>query len=148
VLYFGHLLLPVLVDKELVVQLLEVLLKLFVLGDRPLPPVFMGRGLQLGVLHLMLLPLVLLLPLWELGLPGLAHALLLVLVLVGANMRLVVALLQVLVCDWLLLQALVGTGLILVLQRLVLGGKGMLPVGRDLRLLILARVLLLICGTL
>jgi predicted membrane protein len=53
------------------------------------------------VLQLMLLPLLLLLPLWDLRLPGLARAMLLVLVpvLVGTDMRLVVALLQVLVGD-------------------------------------------------
>jgi hypothetical protein len=35
------------VDKELVMVMMGVLLKLLVLfGDRPLLPVFMGRGLQ------------------------------------------------------------------------------------------------------
>jgi hypothetical protein len=44
-LVLGQLLLPVLVDKELVVLLLGVLLKLSVLlGDRPPLPVFMGNG--------------------------------------------------------------------------------------------------------
>jgi hypothetical protein len=107
------------------------------------------------VLQLMLLPILLLLPLWELRLPGLARALLLVLVpvLVGKGMRLVVALLQVTIGDWLALQEPVGKGLtlvtvMLVQQRLVLVGKGLLLVNRDLRLLILALVLLLISGTL
>jgi hypothetical protein len=49
----------------------------------------------------MLLPLLILVPLWELRLPGLARTLLTVLVpvLVGTYMRLVVALLYVLVGD-------------------------------------------------
>jgi hypothetical protein len=81
VLGLRQLLLPVRVDKELVVPLLGVLLKLLVLfGDRPLPPVFTGRGLQLVVPQLMLLPLLLLLSLWEPQLSGLARAMLLVFV--------------------------------------------------------------------
>jgi hypothetical protein len=156
VLALDHLLFPVLVEKELVVLRLGVLLKLLVLfGDRPVLPVFMGRELQLVVLVLTLLPLLSLLPLWEVRLPGLARALLLGLVpvLVGIDMRLVVALLQVLVGDWLMLPELVGTGLtlvavLLVLQRLALVVKELLLVDKDLRLLVLALVLLLLCGTL
>jgi hypothetical protein len=150
------LLLPVLVDRELVVLLLGVLLKLLVLfGDRPMLSLFMGTELQLVVLQLTLLPQLSLLPMWELRLPGLARALLLGLVpvLVGIDMRLVVALLHILVGDWLLLQELVGKGLtlvtvMLVLRRLVLVGKWLLLVDKDLRLLIMALVLLLMCGTL
>jgi hypothetical protein len=56
---------------------------LVLVGDRPLLPVFIGKGLQLVVMELMLLLLMLLLLLWELRLPGLARALLLALVLVG-----------------------------------------------------------------
>jgi hypothetical protein len=81
------------VGKELVVLLLGVLLQLLMLvGDRPLLPVFMGRGLQLVVLPMMLPLLLILLLLWELRLPGLACAQLRVwvLVLVGIDMRLVV----------------------------------------------------------
>jgi hypothetical protein len=79
--------------------------------------------------------------------------LVLVPVQVGTDMRLVVALLQVLVGDWLMLQGLVGKGLtlvmvMLVLQRLVLVGKGLLLGDRDLRLLIMALVLMLMCGAL
>jgi hypothetical protein len=56
VLVRGQLLLLDLVGKELVVLLLGLLLQLLVLvGDRPLLPVFTGRGLQLVVLQLMLL---------------------------------------------------------------------------------------------
>jgi hypothetical protein len=129
------LLLSVSVDKELVVQLLGVLLEVLVLfGDRPLLPVFMGRGLHLVVLQLIL-------SLWELRLPGLARAMILVFmpVLVGTYMRLVVALLQVLVGDWLVLQELVGKGLTMVtvmimMQRLVLVGKMLFMVDRYLRL--------------
>jgi hypothetical protein len=125
------------VDKELVVPMLRVLLKLLVLfSDRPMLPVFMGRELQLVVLQLTLLPLLSLLPLRELRLPGLAHALLLGLVpvLVRTNRRLVVALVQVLVGDWLMLQKLVVRGLLLV--------------DTDLRMLTLVLVLMLMCGTL
>jgi hypothetical protein len=91
--------------------------------------------------------------------------------MVGTDMRLVVALLRVMVGDWLLRQELVGKGLtpvtvMLVLQRHVLVGKGLflvdrgwqplvlvggkmlLLVGRDLRMLIMALVLVLMCGTL
>jgi hypothetical protein len=51
VLVFGQLLLLVPVGKELFAQLLRVILKLLVLvGDQPLLPVFMGRGLQLVVM--------------------------------------------------------------------------------------------------
>jgi hypothetical protein len=77
----------------LVVPLLGVLLQILVLvGDRPLLPMFMGRGLQVVVLEMMLRLLLLLLMLWELRLPRLARAelLLLVLVFVGTDMRLVV----------------------------------------------------------
>jgi hypothetical protein len=87
-------LLPVVVGRELVVRLLGVILKLLVFfGDRPLLPVFMGKGLQLVVLQLMLPMLSLLLPHWELQLPGLPRAMLLVLVpmLVGTDMRLMMA---------------------------------------------------------
>jgi hypothetical protein len=87
------------VGKDLVVLVMGVILKPLVLvGDRPLLPVFIGRGFQLVVLHLMLQPLLLLLPLWELRLPGLtrAHPLVLVPVLVGTKMRMVVGPLMVL----------------------------------------------------
>jgi hypothetical protein len=149
-------LLPVVVGRKLVVLLQGVILKLLVFfGDRPLLPVFMGKGLQLVVLQLMLPLLSLLLPHWEPQLPGLPRAMLLVLVpmLVGTHMRLVVAIAEVVVGDWLLLQELVGNGLtlvtvMLVLQWLVLVGKGLLLVDIDSRRLILALVLLLICDTL
>jgi hypothetical protein len=63
--------------------------------------VFMCKGLQLVVLQLMLLPLLIIVPVWELRLLGLARTLLIVLVpvLVSTNMRLVVAFLYVLVGD-------------------------------------------------
>jgi hypothetical protein len=74
--------------KELVGLRPGALLRLLVLvGDRPLLPVFMNIRLQLVVWQLML---------WELRLPGLARAHLLVLVLVGANMWLAVGPLVVL----------------------------------------------------
>jgi hypothetical protein len=65
---------------------------LVLVGDRPLLPVFMGKGLQLAVLQSILLLLLLLLLRWELRLPRLARAklLVLVLVLVSTDMRLVV----------------------------------------------------------
>jgi hypothetical protein len=85
-----RLLLVVMVGKELVVLLLGVLLQMLVLvGDRPLLPLFMGRGLQRVVLEMMLRLLLLLPLLWELRLPRLDRAQLLVsvlvLVLVGTN---------------------------------------------------------------
>jgi hypothetical protein len=83
----------------MVVLLAGVLLHMLVLvSDRPFLPVFMGTGLQLVVLQVMLLLLFLLLLLWELRLPGMTRAQLLVLVLVlgGMDMRLVVGPLMVL----------------------------------------------------
>jgi hypothetical protein len=80
--------------KTLVVLLPGLFLQLFVLvGDRPLLPVFMARGLQLvGVIQLMLLLLLFPLLLWELRLARLArtHLLMQVVVLVGTYMRLVI----------------------------------------------------------
>jgi hypothetical protein len=81
------------VGKELVVLLLGGILQLLVLvGDRPLLPVLRGAWLQLMVLQLMLLLVLLVLLLWELRLPGLARAKLILLVplLVGIDMRFVV----------------------------------------------------------
>jgi hypothetical protein len=108
VLVLGHVLLLVPVGKELVMLLRGIILKLLVLvGDRPVLPVFMGGGLQLVVLQLMPLPLLLLLPLWELRLPGLARAQLLVMVpvLLGTNMRLMVGPLVVLMHPFVLARA-------------------------------------------
>jgi hypothetical protein len=70
---------------------LAVLLLFVVVGARPLLPTSMSKGLWQVVLHLLLL-----LPLWDLRLPGLARAELLVLVLVGTDMWLVVGPLVVL----------------------------------------------------
>jgi hypothetical protein len=47
---------------------------LVLVGDRPLLPVFMGRGLQRAVLQMILRMLLLLLLLWEVRLPGLTRA--------------------------------------------------------------------------
>jgi hypothetical protein len=73
---------------------------LVVVGAWPLLPTFMSMGLRLGVLQLMLLLLRLPLLLWDMRLPGLARAellvLVLVLVMVGAYMWLVVGPLVVL----------------------------------------------------
>jgi hypothetical protein len=73
------------VGKEFVVLLSGVLLRWLVLvGDRPMLPVFMGKGLQLVGLHVMLF----MLQPRELRLPGQAraHLLLMVQVLVGTIM--------------------------------------------------------------
>ena len=80
--------------KELAVLLPETPWHLLVVvGARPLLPASMSRGLRRVVLQMLLL-----LPLWDLRLPGLARAelLVLVLVLVGTNMWLVVGPLVVL----------------------------------------------------
>jgi Ca2+/Na+ antiporter len=85
--------LVVLMDKELVVLLPGTPFHLLVVvGARPLQSASMRRRLRRVVLQLMLLLLLLLLLLWDLRLPGLARAELLVfvLVLVGTNMWLVV----------------------------------------------------------
>jgi hypothetical protein len=60
---------------------------LVVVGARPLLLVSMSRGLRRVVLQLMLLLHLLLLPLWDLRLPGLARAelVVLVLLLMGTN---------------------------------------------------------------
>jgi hypothetical protein len=77
--------------KELIVLLPDTLLHLLaLLGDRPMLAVFVGSGLQVVVSQLVLLLLLLLMLLWELRLPGIARAQLLVLMRVGTNMRLVV----------------------------------------------------------
>jgi hypothetical protein len=84
------LLLVVLMGKELVVLLPGTPLNmLVVVGARPLLPASMTRGLRRVVLQLMLLLLMLL---WDLRLPGLARAelLVLVLLLLGTYMWLVV----------------------------------------------------------
>jgi hypothetical protein len=107
------------VGKELIVLLLGVLLQLLV-SDGPLLPVFMGIGLHLVVMQVMLLLLLLLV----LRMPGLARAQLLVLALVGTDMRMIVVLLvilsQVFVGDWLLLPRFVGKGLTLMTVVMVL----------------------------
>jgi hypothetical protein len=88
----GNLLLVVLMGKELAVLQPETPWHLLVVvGARPLLPASMSRGLLRVVLHLLLM-----LPLWDLRLPGLARAELLVLVLVGTDMWLVVGPLVVL----------------------------------------------------
>jgi hypothetical protein len=82
--------------KELAVLLPETPWHmLVVVGARPLLPASMSGGLRQVVLQLMLL-----LPLWDLRLPGLARAelLVLVLVLVGTDMWLVIGPLVVLMC--------------------------------------------------
>jgi hypothetical protein len=82
----------------MVVVVLGVLLQLLVLAsDRPPMPVFMGRWLQLVGLHLMLLTLLLSMLPRKVRQPGLARAKILLLVLVGIDMRLVVRPLVVLV---------------------------------------------------
>jgi hypothetical protein len=87
VLVRGQLLLVVLMGKEMVVLLPGTPLHLLVVvGAWPLLPTFMSRGLRLVVLQLMLLLLLLLV--WDLRLPKLARAelLVLVMVLVGTYM--------------------------------------------------------------
>jgi hypothetical protein len=85
------------VVKELVVLLLKALSQLLVVvGDWPLLVVFMGRGLQLVVVKLILLFMLLLLLVVQLWLPGRARSWLLSLVLVGTYMRMVVGPLVVL----------------------------------------------------
>jgi hypothetical protein len=96
VMVHGHLFL---VGKEMAALLLGVPLHVMVfVGDRPLLPVFMGRGLRLVGLHSMMLLLLLLLVPWELRLPGLARAdmLLLLAVIMSTYMRMVVGPLVVL----------------------------------------------------
>jgi hypothetical protein len=91
--------LVVLMGKELTVLLPGTPWHLLVVvGDRPLLPTSMSTGLRRMVLQLRMLLLLLLLPLWDLRLPGLALAELLVfvLVLVGTDMWLVVGPLVVL----------------------------------------------------
>jgi hypothetical protein len=88
----GQLLLVVLMGKDLVVLLPGTHLHLVVVvGAWPLLRAFMSKGPRQGVLQLML-PLLSFLLLWDLRLPGLARAelLVLVLVLVGIDMWLVV----------------------------------------------------------
>jgi hypothetical protein len=95
----GLMLFLVVVGNELVVLLPGVLLQLLAsVGDRPLLPLFMGRRLQLVVVEMMLPLLLKLQLLWELRLLSLAstHVLVLLLVLVGIDMRLVVGPLVVL----------------------------------------------------
>jgi hypothetical protein len=157
----GQLLLVVMMGKELVVLLPGTHLHLLVVaGAWPLLPTFMSKGLRRVVLFLMLLLLQLLLLLWDLQLPGLARSelLVLVLVLLGTNMclmmALLVVLLQVLVGDSPLLPRPVGKGLtaVPVMQLLVLlrrvfmlpgggmqlvGGKMVPLVGGELRQLLL-----------
>jgi hypothetical protein len=82
VLDLGQVMLQILMGKEL----MGVLLKVLALGgDQPQLPLLMGLGLHLVVMQMMLQPLPLLLPMWELRLPGLARAQLLVLVPVQAG---------------------------------------------------------------
>jgi hypothetical protein len=90
----GNLLLVIMMGKELAVLLRGTPWHLLVVvGARPLLPASMSRGLRRVVLQLLLL-----LPLWDLRLPGLARAELLVLglELVGTDIWLVVGPLVVL----------------------------------------------------
>jgi hypothetical protein len=91
--------------KELVVLLPGTPLHmLVVVGPRPLLPKFMSKGLRLVVLQLMMLLMLFLMLLWDMRLPGLARAelLVLVLVVVGSYMWMMVGPLVVLMqllCD-------------------------------------------------
>ena len=102
----GNFLLVVLMGKEMAVLLPGTPWHLLVVvGARPLLPASMSRGLRRVVLHLLLL-----LPLWDLRLPELARAGLLVLVtvLVGTDMWLVTGPLVVLLHLPVLTRAVVG----------------------------------------
>jgi hypothetical protein len=81
----GQQLLLVMEGKDVVVRLLVVLLQVPV-GDRPLRPVLVGRGLQLVVLLLQLVVL-------QLRMLRLAHARMMLLLLLVTEMRLTVVLL-------------------------------------------------------
>jgi hypothetical protein len=94
----GHLLLLVMSDRDLVLLLLRVLSQVLVLvGDRPLLPVLMGRGLLIVLLQLMLFMMLLMFLLLQMQLPELARAHVLLLVTVCTYLRLVVGPLVVLI---------------------------------------------------